>query len=1226
MKRLLAAFAACASLVLPGAVTPSGFWFEKTDHFLTPSEPLCFTYTFDENDKAALRDGVDFRIYDMSNRRVTDGKSEAFEIRDGLAIYRLLSPEQVKTLKTGWHTLEIRPAKPRNGEFFRQKFHVRNEGFARRVVYLLDCVTPEGFAFWLNGDDNLIEPLRSFPEEGKPDCVVVSSYTALPEETQKALDAYVRGGGTALFFGVNNAQLDGMNPLALNRADPYPKTAKRDRDGKLAYLLNVKLADGAKLLEASGDGTPEIAEKAYGSGRVIAYAGALKPGSDTLIPPYGLGLQAKERDLPVFRAAPADAEGFREGISRNNFGRFGWLNDDRVNAISIRPEHTFRMWDVNQDYFGVSFSGSHTPGKLAALKTNWLGKSMLGTGGRWGRATEIVWGLGTPGVLLRNPDAEKISIESPMLGYLAYPVKGGTRVIELEAGSKADLKGLSSNWFLIWNRTGNYDAWPLLFTFNRRISGAKMEGRNLEITFAKRGIDLAAMPLSGVRHYTAAETAAWRKALPREIAERCARWSRIQAARTVGCVESYKLDKESGTVTIRNDFEYLAVPNDWSVEPEYVAPVPPLVPLYAEVADVKTGGAADLGFATLYGPLWGAPGKRSEYTLPLPDAGYGLPVTAADPRLDLAANKALFDRITEHLKIVGMLYIAPNYSIVERKKGRIYPERELREATSSKSGLEAANWNYIDLHRTLGGVTGNLMFKPYIDGVKGYDDTRARLNAKIDRNIRRDIEFFQYKTFLRYRPEPFTGAWSLMAFIAPVRYNDGFWMFHDMNETAGIFLQTLGLYSRMAGDPVFFESNEPYIDLFMSNYLTGNDWAWMASNAVEWGMGNNIDMLNAELSGWSGMVRIKEALGKPEEADFGRYMTAKAAVATGARLNQAKFYNSLNFPIPPHLAPVIHEMAEAEQSGSKGAYLPLGVSQGYGEGWPSLWPTSISKGLLKHFIDGKDFYSTSKGVPFELLNFYRSNAKLAAPLRKYEGMYRDMAYRTNAPYLYSRIAGNASMQLPYDRADIERMLFRTLSMPECSAKSLGAGLADWEMPAMVNLLGMLVETAGEDQSAACVPAGDERNGAIRWETAGKGAKFAIVRLDAEPENVADGAASVRFEFAAPAGGADAAVFTRFDRQAVQDKKCAALSFLVKSETPGALRIVLPNHDWTRRGSALLPLGDGTKEWKRVRLEFDRDLKMNANAVRPADLRGELFLYNGGKTPVKVYIDDLRFEP
>ena len=50
MKRLLAAFAACASLALPGAVTPSGFWFEKTDHFLTPSEPLCFTYTFDEND------------------------------------------------------------------------------------------------------------------------------------------------------------------------------------------------------------------------------------------------------------------------------------------------------------------------------------------------------------------------------------------------------------------------------------------------------------------------------------------------------------------------------------------------------------------------------------------------------------------------------------------------------------------------------------------------------------------------------------------------------------------------------------------------------------------------------------------------------------------------------------------------------------------------------------------------------------------------------------------------------------------------------------------------------------------------------------------------------------------------------------------------------------------------------------------------------------------------
>lgn len=313
-----------------------------------------------------------------------------------------------------------------------------------------------------------------------------------------------------------------------------------------------------------------------------------------------------------------------------------------------------------------------------------------------------------------------------------------------------------------------------------------------------------------------------------------------------------------------------------------------------------------------------------------------------------------------------------------------------------------------------------------------------------------------------------------MAFIAPVRFNDGYWMFHDMNETAGIFLQTLGLYSRVVGDRPFFESNEPYIDLFMSNYLVSNDWSWMASNAVEWGMGNNIDMLNAELSGWAGMVRIKEFLGKPDEADFGRYMAAKAGASTGARLLMSEFYNSLNFPIPPHLAPVIHEMADVEQAGRKDAYLPLGVSQGYGEGWPSLWPTSISKGLLNHFIDGKDFYSTSKGVPVELLAFYRSNEALAEPLRKYEAAFRDAAYAAKAPYLYSRTAGNAYLKSPRDRADLERMLYRTFTMPGCSANALGAGLADWETPAMVILLDLLRESAAEDRRAGQLPFGDER--------------------------------------------------------------------------------------------------------------------------------------------------------
>ena len=1233
MNRLLSLFFALLLVrTAVAAPVPDGFLFEKNDHFLTPSESLFFTYALEKGDEAELRNGIEFRIDDLAGNTVAEGEAAGFERRGCLAVFRLLTPEQSAQLKPGWHTLAVRIAGGEAGnDFFRMKFYVRGGEFARRVVYLLDCVTPEGFAFWLNGRGQLIEPLRDFPEQGRPDCVVVSSFTPLPEKTLGELKRFVQSGGTALFFGVNHSRLDELNPLKLNRADLYPQSPKKSADGSLVYLLNAELADGAELLKAAGDGSPEIAVKPFGKGRVVAYAGGLKPGAgyDRMIYPYGLGIQVDPTPPERFRAAAPDAGGFREGISRNNFGRFGWLNDDRINAIGLQPDQTFRMWDVDRDSFGVSFSGSHTPGKLAALETGWLGKSMLGTGGRWGQGTEIVWGLGTPGVLLRNPDADKVSIESPMPATLAYPVKGGTRAISLEPGAMVDLKGLSSNWFLVWKRTDKYDAWPLLFTFSRKISAARMNGKYLEIDFAKRGVDLAVMPLAGIKHYTPAETAGWEQALPADIAARCARWSRIQAARTVGCIERYKLDKKNGTVLIRNDFDYLVIPNDWGVEPEYVAPVPPLLPLYAKSGNVKfADGTADLDYATLQGPLHGVSGKRSEYTLAIPEVDYPLPVTAADPHLELPVNKVLFERITEHLAEPGLSYIPSDYGIVERREKTVYPERELREATSMKPGPEAAEWNYIDLHRTLGGVAGNLMFKPYLDGVRGYGDTRARLNAKIARNIRRDIEFFQYKTFLRYRQEPFTGAWYLMAFIAPVRFNDGYWMFHDMNETAGIFLQTLGLYSRIMGDPVFFASNEPYIDLFMSNLLVSHDWAWMGSSAVEWGMGNNIDMLNAELSGCAGMVRIKESLGRTDEADFGRYMAAKAGASTGARLLMSDFYNSLNFPVPAHLEPVIHEMAGAGQAESgKGRYLPLGVAQGYGEGWPSLWPTAVTPGLLKHFFDGKDFYSTSKGVPAELLAFYRSNEALAGPLREFEAKFREAAYRERAPYLYSRIAGNAGLKSPYDRADLERMLLRTLSMPGCSAQSLGAGTADWETTAMVILLDLLARNAGEIPAAGIAPAaGREKDDAAGWEVTGDGSGHAVIWSVDEPENVADGPASACLDLAAASGGKTSAAFFRFDRQAIRENGFRAVSFLVKSETPGMLRLVLPDRDWTREAAAVLPIDGETKTWKRVRLELERDFKMKASGIAPENLRGELFLYNSGATPVRIYIDGFRFEP
>jgi len=702
-------------------------------------------------------------------------------------------------------------------------------------------------------------------------------------------------------------------------------------------------------------------------------------------------------------------------------------------------------------------------------------------------------------------------------------------------------------------------------------------------------------------------------------------------------VESFR--ETDGKVLIRNRFEYVLVRNDWGIEPVKAAYLPPLVPIYAKTKFASFGKEyQDLDFGTFHGPLYGVVGKEvSEYTLAVPDLSYNLPTAPVDPRLDAPANRALFERIIEHLNTAKLLCIPARGFLVEPPPGKKIPDRDLKEATSGKFTDDAPSWKYIDLHLTLGGVTGNLMFRPYLNGAPGNEDVKQQLETKINRNVRRDIEYYQYKTFLRYRKEPLSGNYYLAAFIAPVRYGSGYRTFHDMNETCGVVMQTLALYDLMYQDKDFLVSNERYFDQFMSYMHLYNDWTWMCSMAVEWGMGNNIDMLNAELTAWSGKYRLDQALGRQEEAAFDRYMAAKAAAATGARLFFGDFYNSLNFPIPAQLKPVIHEMTGSGQSVERNQYLPYQLCQGYGEGWPSLWPAKLDKGTLKHTYDGKDLYSTSKGIPMELLNLYRSSPEMTAILVNYENIFRAYAYQENYAYLYSRIAGATYINRE-PRKEIEKRLYRGLNFGGMSAKNLGMGVADWETTAMTILLEMLRETADSDDSRFTVPVSDEKSGKIVWEAvepkAGSGQTkpaCQTVTGDKEPANVGDGFMALKVTMAAPAAGNVPVIFTRFDKDKVIGQNCRALSFLIKSDDAGGtLDLALPETNWKKTPVFSLKIDETMKDFQRVRLEFDRDFKFNKLGLTVKDLRGELFLYNGQvpnlpRKALTVYLDDIRFE-
>ena len=176
MNRLLSLFFALLLVrTAVAAPVPDGFLFEKNDHFLTPSESLSFSPTGSwtkVTTARTARTAVDFRIVDLAGtgglRRVSP---RGFE-QPGLP-GRLPAADA----GAGFRTAQARLAhacgphcrQPANGRmtYFRMKFYVRSGKFAHRVVYLLDSVTPEGFAFWINGRRQPDRAAPRFPGTGQ---------------------------------------------------------------------------------------------------------------------------------------------------------------------------------------------------------------------------------------------------------------------------------------------------------------------------------------------------------------------------------------------------------------------------------------------------------------------------------------------------------------------------------------------------------------------------------------------------------------------------------------------------------------------------------------------------------------------------------------------------------------------------------------------------------------------------------------------------------------------------------------------------------------------------------------------------------------------------------------------------------------------------------------------------------------------------------------------------
>ncbi|MBM3334782.1 hypothetical protein FJY63_08985, partial [Candidatus Sumerlaeota bacterium] len=120
---------------------------------------------------------------------------------------------------------------------------------------------------------------------------------------------------------------------------------------------------------------------------------------------------------------------------------------------------------------------------------------------------------------------------------------------------------------------------PWLIVLQRRPERIEFGSNGLDLVFKGEAGAIVAMPLYGADLLAVEKTRLWREGLPADVTDRCRTWSRRLRRIPIGCRETFSMDEKDDTVVVRQDFDYLAIEDDWATEGEYISPYPPFAAL-----------------------------------------------------------------------------------------------------------------------------------------------------------------------------------------------------------------------------------------------------------------------------------------------------------------------------------------------------------------------------------------------------------------------------------------------------------------------------------------------------------------------------------------------------------------------------------------------------------------------------------------------------------------------
>ncbi|MBN1670074.1 MAG: beta galactosidase jelly roll domain-containing protein [Kiritimatiellae bacterium] len=487
---------------------------------------------------------------------------------------------------------------------------------------------------------------------------------------------------------------------------------------------------------------------------------------------------------------------------------------------------------------------------------------------------------------------------------------------------------LSANWLALWQvaKDGKVRG-PLELVLTRRPARVFLRKRRVGLSFPSGAGKIVALQPLGIEAPAPQRGEAWDEELPNRAAERCRFWAKAALARPASVKEAYVVS--ASRVRIENLFQFEILDNDWNLTPIRVATLPPVLPL-ARAAGLPVEiprDAEDLSFASKCGPLMGCIGAdRILYSLPIPNHDHqGLVADASETKWQ--------SKLERFLKMGLPLTLATSFGregYVEDLREMIYPGPTATNLFSRKLT-----------------TLGRAAFPTMLSLPAANEVTADLIRRELFTYSRQAVEFFQEKTVLRRRTEPFTGLSYSLFGIYPARIQDGVRMFQDQNEFSGIVLYCTWTYALYSGNWDLVRDNWSFVAHGMPGVLPHhNYWSMMASSASEDDSTVGFDMLHAEYPGWIALAGMARVLRDEDTRRHALYMATKSAVALAARFEMDGFLKTRAGLLDPKFAKPGRTLAFHEKK--------------------IHWTSENDKTFRYHIA----LYDTASGTPPEMMLFF----------------------------------------------------------------------------------------------------------------------------------------------------------------------------------------------------------------------------------------------------------------